>query len=152
MEQLSILFDCVRRSDAQEARLLCCDILPKVLAQLVPASDVINRVINEFISPGQPHQVLLAGVLFAVFKQAAKQDQVVMLQEWVLMALPNFIQRSPISHSVWCLTVFFISAAADNQWLQAMFPHLQQRYGLYQSEDKKLFCLAARHFYLELEV
>ena len=58
MEQLSILFDCVRRSDATEARLLCVDVLPKVLAELVPASDVINRVINEFISPGQPHQVI----------------------------------------------------------------------------------------------
>ena len=151
MEQLSILFDCVRRSDAQEAMLLCCDVLPKVLAELVPAADVINRVINEFISPGKPHQVLLAGVLSAIFKQAVAQDQITMLQEWVLMALPNFVNRSPISHSVWCLTVFFISAAANNTWLQAMFPHLQQRFGLYQSEDKKLFCLAAKHFYQELE-
>ena len=57
MEQLSILFDCVRRSDWIEATLFCVDILPRVLAELVPASDVINRVISEFISPGQPHQV-----------------------------------------------------------------------------------------------
>ena len=57
MEQLSILFDCVRRSDWSEATLFCVDILPRVLAELVPASDVINRVISEFISPGQPHQV-----------------------------------------------------------------------------------------------
>lgn len=96
-------------------------------------------------------QVLLSGVLFAVFNQAANQDQTSMLHEWVLMALPNFVQRSPISHSVWCLTVFFISGAATNRWLQAMFPHLQNRFGMYQSEDKKLFCLAARNFYQELE-
>ena len=151
MEQLSILFDAVRRSDVQQAKLLCCNVLPRVVAELVPASDLINRVINEFISPGQPHQVLLSGVLFDVFKNAILQDQVAMLQEWVLMALPNFVDRSPISHSVWYLTVFFMSAISKNRWLQATFPHLQQRFGLYQNEDKKLFCLAGKYFYNELE-
>ena len=55
MEQMSILFDCVRRSGVAEAKLLC-DILPRVLVDFFSASDVMNRVINEFISPGQPHQ------------------------------------------------------------------------------------------------
>ena len=150
MEQISILFDCVRRSDSRGAQLLCYDILPNILVDFFPVADVINRVINEFISPGQPHQVMLAWVLFAVFKHGAQQDQTKMLQEWVLMALPNFTKRSPISHSVWCLTVFFISAAANNNWLQSMFPHLQQRYGFYQNEEKKLFCVAAKHFYSSL--
>ena len=62
--------------------------------------------------------VLLAGVLFAVFQQAAGQDQMVMMQQWVLSSLPNFTKRSPVSHSMWCLTVFFFSAAADNCHLQ----------------------------------
>ena len=150
MERISIIFDCVRRSDSKVAELLCYDVLPNVLLDFFPAADVINRVINEFISPGQPHQVLLAWVLFAIFKHGAKQDQTSMLQEWVLMALPNFTKRSPISHSIWCLTVFFISAAANNVWLQAMFPYLQQRHGYYQNEDKKLFCVAAKYFYNNL--
>lgn len=149
MEQMSILFDCVRRSGLKEAKLLC-HILPKVLVDFFPASDVMNRVINEFISPGQPHQVLLAGVLFAVFQQAAVQDQTIMLQQWVLSSLPNFTKRSPVSHSMWCLTVFFIAASPDNPHLQAFFPHLQQRFGCYGHEDKRLFCLAARHFYVSL--
>ena len=149
MEQMSILFDCVRRSGAKEAQLLC-KILPKVLVDFFSASDVMNRVINEFISPGQPHQVLLSGVLFAVFQQAAAQDQLVMMQQWVLSSLPNFTKRSPVSHSMWCLTVFFISAAADNPYLQALFPYLQQRFGCYCHEDKRIFCLAARHFYFSL--
>ena len=151
MEQVSIIFDCVRRSDSTIAGLLCYDVLPSILLDFFPASDVINRVINEFISPGQPHQVLLAWVLFAVFKHGAQQDQTSMLQEWVLMALPNFTKRSPISHSIWCLTVFFISASATNLWLQSMFPYLQQRYGYYQNEDKKLFCVAAKYFYNNLD-
>lgn len=149
MEQMSILFDCVRRSGVNEAKLLC-DILPRVLADFFSAADVMNRVINEFISPGQPHQVLLAGILFSVFQQAASQDQMVMMQQWVLSSLPNFTKRSPVSHSMWCLTVFFVSAAADNPYLQAMFPYLQQRFGCYSHEDKRLFCLAARHFYFSL--
>ena len=56
MERMSILFDCVRRLGPEEASLLC-EILPKVLFDFFPAADVVNRVISEFISPGQPHQV-----------------------------------------------------------------------------------------------
>ena len=149
MEQMSILFDCVRRSGPNEAKLLC-KILPQVIVDFFPAADVINRVINEFISPGQPHQTLLAGVMFQVFGQAAAQDQTCMLTEWVLMALPNFTKRSPISHSVWCLSCFFLSAATSNPWLQNLFPLLQKRIGYYQHEDKKLFVLAARDFYNNL--
>ena len=62
MEQMSILFDCVRRSGPAQAELLA-EILPQVLIDFFPASDVVNRVISEFISPGQPHPALLAGVL-----------------------------------------------------------------------------------------
>ena len=79
---------------------------------------------------------------------------------------------------MWCLSVFFVSAATgtktfyfgtgtynlcgplrtklylylftDNPHLQAIFPYLQQRFGSYTHEDKRLFCLAARHFYYSL--
>jgi hypothetical protein len=74
----------------------------------------LNRFFSFFL-------VLLAGVLFAVFQQAAGQDQMVMMQQWVLSSLPNFTKRSPVSHSMWCLTVFFFSAAADNCHLQVKF-------------------------------
>ena len=87
---------------------------------------------------------------FSVFKQAAVQDQIIMMQQWVLSSLPNFTKRSPVSHSMWCLSVFFVSAATDNPCLQAIFPYLQQRFGSYTFEDKRLFCLAARHFYHSL--
>ena len=60
----------MRRSGPLEARLIC-DILPRVLVDFFPPADVVNRVVTEFMSPGQPHQVLLSGVLFSVFRQAA---------------------------------------------------------------------------------
>ena len=75
MEQMSILFDCVRRSGPSQAELLA-EILPQVLLDFFPASDVVNRVISEFISPGQPHPALLAGVLKTIFKAAALQVRV----------------------------------------------------------------------------
>eukprot|EP00088_Acartia_fossae_P017796 TRINITY_DN2019_c0_g1_i10.p1 TRINITY_DN2019_c0_g1~~TRINITY_DN2019_c0_g1_i10.p1 ORF type:complete len:245 (-),score=35.78 TRINITY_DN2019_c0_g1_i10:338-1072(-) len=170
MEQMSILFDCVRRAAPQEAELLA-EILPQVLIDFFPASDVVNRVISEFISPGQPHPALLAGVLRQIFRAAVDQDQQGMLTEWVLVSLPNFTRRSPISHSIWCLTCFFIAASA-NPCLQAMFPHLLYRGGsgtggggsrsnvqesvitredrrpaALSHDERRLFCLAAVDFY-----
>ena len=44
-----------------------------MLIDFFPASDVVNRVISEFISPGQPHPALLAGVLSQIFKAAVDQ-------------------------------------------------------------------------------
>ncbi|QQP53275.1 Huntingtinlike, partial [Caligus rogercresseyi] len=57
--------------------------------------NVINRVICEFIGPGQPHQPLLAGVMFKVFNEASREHSK-MLQDWVLSTLPTFTKRSPI--------------------------------------------------------
>ena len=45
----------------------------QVLTDFFPASDVVNRVISEFISPGQPHPALLAGVLKQIFAAAVAQ-------------------------------------------------------------------------------
>lgn len=150
MEQMSILFDCVRRAGPPQAELLA-DILPQVLIDFFPASDVVNRVISEFISPGQPHPSLLAGVLKQIFRAAVAQDQQNMLTEWVLVSLPNFTRRAQLSHSIWCLSCFFL-AASSNPWLQAMFPHLQHRQTRASTshEDKRLFCLAAADFYSSL--
>ena len=95
MEQMSILFDCIRRSGPGQAELLT-DILPGVLLDFFPASDIVNRVISEFISPGQPHPHLLAGVLKQIFQaQANSHDQYNMLTEWVLVSLPNFTTQAP---------------------------------------------------------
>ena len=69
-----------------------------------------------------------------------------------MVSLPNFTRRAPLSHSVWCLSCFFL-AASSNPWLQAMFPHLQHRQAspaVLSHEDKRLFCLAAADFYSSL--
>jgi hypothetical protein len=62
----------------------------------------------------------MSGVMFALFRQVADQGHLSMLQDWVLSALPNFTHRSPLSHSIWCLTVFFVCAATTNPYLQVL--------------------------------
>ena len=47
-----------------------------MLLDFFPASDVVNRVITEFISPGQPHPALLAGVLRQIFQADSPIDKV----------------------------------------------------------------------------
>ena len=75
-----------------------------------------------------------------------------MLRDWVLMALPSLARRQPTAHSAWCLSCFFVSAAAHAPWLQALFPQLQRRFGWFvEPEDRRLFCLAAREFYRGLD-
>ena len=58
-----------------------------------------------------------------------------MLTEWVLVSLPNFTRRAPLSHSIWCLTCFFIAASTN--------PHLQVLY--HNSQNwmtwNQIFCL-----------
>lgn len=44
-----------------------------------------------------------------------------MLTEWVLVSLPNFTRRAPLSYSLWCLSCFFL-AASPNPWLQVTDP------------------------------
>ena len=43
-----------------------------------------------------------------------------MLTEWVLVSLPNFTRRAPLSYSLWCLSCFFL-AASPNPWLQVNY-------------------------------
>ena len=45
-----------------------------------------------------------------------------MLTEWVLVSLPNFTRRAPLSYSLWCLSCFFL-AASPNPWLQVSYQH-----------------------------
>ena len=45
-----------------------------------------------------------------------------MLTEWVLVSLPNFTWRAPLSYSLWCLSCFFL-AASPNPWLQVNYQH-----------------------------
>lgn len=84
-----------------------------------------------------------------MFEKACEQNQLTLLQDWVVCSLPNFTQSLPVSMATWCLTCFFISAST-NHWLRSIFPYVQSRIGRYEYEDKRMLCISATDFYRHL--
>lgn len=148
IERTSAIFDKIRRGHFMEVELLCT-VLSGVLGDFFPPSEILTKVIGEFLSPQQPHPRLLSAVVFKVCERACTCAQMELLQDWVVFSLPNFIQSLPVTMSTWCLSCFFISTST-NHWLRALFPYVQSRIGKYEYEDKKILCIAASDFYHKL--
>ncbi|XP_015913152.2 huntingtin [Parasteatoda tepidariorum] len=149
MERVTTLFDRVKKAYPFEADIIC-EILPSFLMEFFPVQEVLNKIITEFLSSQQPHSQIMAKVIFEVFQYLHKQSQEEIVHEWVLLSLSNFMQRSPLSIAVWSLSCFLISATA-NHWFQALFPHVQNRMGKMEEEDKILFCIAGVNFRNQLQ-
>ncbi|XP_076626175.1 huntingtin [Colletes latitarsis] len=148
IERTSAIFDKIRKGHSMEVELLCT-VLSAVLGDFFPPSEILTKVIGEFLSPQQPHPRLLSAVVFKVCERACTCAQMELLQDWVVFSLPNFIQSLPVTMSTWCLSCFFISTST-NHWLRALFPYVQSRIGKYEYEDKKILCIAASDFYQKL--
>ncbi|XP_076644519.1 huntingtin [Halictus rubicundus] len=148
IERTSAIFDKIRKGHTMEVELLCA-VLSAVLGDFFPPSEILTKVIGEFLSPQQPHPRLLSAVVFKVCERACTCAQMELLQDWVVFSLPNFIQSLPVTMSTWCLSCFFISSST-NRWLRAIFPYVQSRIGKYEYEDKKILCIAASDFYHKL--
>ncbi|XP_014488672.1 PREDICTED: huntingtin isoform X2 [Dinoponera quadriceps] len=148
IERTSAIFDKIRKGHPMEVEVLCT-VLSGILGDFFPPSEILTKVIGEFLSPQQPHQRLLSAVVFKVCEKACTCTEMELLQDWVVFSLPNFIQSLPMAMSTWCLSCFFISAST-NHWLRALFPYVQSRIGKYEYEDKKMLCIAASDFYNKL--
>ncbi|XP_039275419.1 huntingtin isoform X2 [Nilaparvata lugens] len=120
IEKTSTLFNRIKRAYPVEAECVCT-VLPFLLGDFFPAAKILSKVIGEFLAPTQPHPRLLAPVVFKVFDQACSEDQLPLLQAWVVMSLGNFTQCLPMPMATWCLSCFFISAST-NPWLRALYP------------------------------
>uniref|UniRef100_A0AAR5QD03 Huntingtin n=1 Tax=Dendroctonus ponderosae TaxID=77166 RepID=A0AAR5QD03_DENPD len=147
IEKISAIFECIKKSHVSEVEVLS-SILPLILRDFFSPSDILTKVIGEFLSPQQPHPKLMSGVVFKVFDSAIQLNQLPLLQDWVVFSLSNFT-KSFSNMATWCLTCFFISAS-PNKWLKAYFPYVQNRVGRYDYEDKKIFCIAGADFYKHL--
>lgn len=64
MEKINVLFEKLRKCYPREAEVVG-DVLSYVLMDF-SASDVLTKVILEFLSPHHPHQRILAGLIFKV--------------------------------------------------------------------------------------
>ncbi|GFS47262.1 huntingtin [Trichonephila inaurata madagascariensis] len=144
MERVTTLFDRIKKAYPFEAEIVC-EILPGFLMEFFPVQEILNKIITEFLSSQQPHPQLMAKVIFEVFQYLHKQSQEEVIHEWVLLSLSNFMQRSPLSMAIWSLSCFFVSAT-KNYWFQALFPHIQNRMGKMEEQDRVLFCIAGVNF------
>ncbi|KAA0188049.1 hypothetical protein HAZT_HAZT001722 [Hyalella azteca] len=154
-ERLAGVFERIKTGYLHEARLLA-SLLPLCLLDLLPPSQVLNKVIMEFISPHQPHPHLLAITLFQVFEACMEESGEALVQEWVLMSLGNFTRRQPACLAVWFITCFLVAASRDTR-LRSLFPNVLawpaqiQRVGLYaggglmvQSGDQEIPVTSSR--------
>ncbi|XP_063978909.1 huntingtin isoform X2 [Diachasmimorpha longicaudata] len=149
IERTSAIFDRIKKGQNMEVRIFCA-VLSEILGDFFPPFETLTKVIGEFLSPQQPHQRLVSGVVFKVCERVTgTEDQLTLLQDWVVFSLSTFIQSLPLVTSTWCLSCFFVSAST-NKWLRALFPHVQSRMGKYEYEDKKILCVAAADFYKKL--
>jgi huntingtin len=148
IEKISAIFEHIKRGYVFEIEILCF-VLPDILNDFFSPSDILTKVIGEFLSPQQPHPKLLSRVVFRVFERAIEEKQLPLLQDWVVFSLSNFTQSLSVGMATWCLTCFFISASS-NEWLRSFFPYVQTRVGRYEYEDRKMLCIAGSDFYKNL--
>lgn len=65
IERTSAIFDKIRKGHSMEVELLCT-VLSGVLGDFFPPSEILTKVIGEFLSPQQHHPRLLSAVVFKV--------------------------------------------------------------------------------------
>ena len=65
LEKLTVFFDRIRVGYPHEAKVIA-GVLGSCLLDVLPASQILNKVITEYISSHQPHPHLLASTLFQV--------------------------------------------------------------------------------------
>ncbi|XP_037081654.1 huntingtin-like [Pollicipes pollicipes] len=154
LEKYSVVFTKMKSSPAFLSTVLCGTTTSGLL-RLCPPSELMNRVIGEFISPHQSHAPALADTVFQVFEACVSQSQEALLRDWVLFSLPNFATVRPAARATWRLACF-LAGASRRPWLRAAFPLLQRcgdEVDLPGSECPHLaavFLVAARDFYSQL--
>lgn len=65
IEKISAIFDHIKKGLPVEVETLCF-VLPDILNDFFPPSDILTKVIGEFLSPQQPHPKFLSRVVFQV--------------------------------------------------------------------------------------
>ncbi|KAK7570771.1 hypothetical protein V9T40_010138 [Parthenolecanium corni] len=147
MEKISFFFKRIQIGTQSEVRFICT-LLPQILIDLFPSSEILNKVILEFLSPSQRYPELMAQIVFKIFQHMIIQSELPLIQDWVLSLLNNS-RNYPTEKAVFYFTCFFISACA-NPWLVAFFPMISLRHTEVKYDDKQLLYFSALQFYSQL--
>jgi hypothetical protein len=132
-------------STAKEASIYA-SILPRILADFLPPNDLLNKLITEFLNSSQhPYPEAIAYILFLCFDLLQEKGLQLQIQEWCLLSLSNFLQRTTIQESIW-LTSCLLVSATRNLWLKSTFPFLLNRYCAYETVDRAIFYMSVIEF------
>jgi hypothetical protein len=132
-------------STAKEASIYA-SLLPKILCDFLPPHDLLNKLITEFLNSSQhPYPEAVAFVLYKCFDLLQEKGLQSQIQEWCLLSLTNFLQRTSIYESIWLSSCLLVSATR-NSWLKSTFPFLLNRYCSFETIDRAIFYMSVIEF------
>lgn len=153
MEKIDVLFNKIKMSGPSVARVYGM-VLAHVIRDLIPAKDVLTKVIKEMIKSTQPHIDLMVHILHQVFRSSIDAAYLPLLQDWLVCSLNNFLVLHE-QKTVWFLTVIFISATLNVNLLK-IFPQIAAFSQFDTSDEKDIrlqreyFAIATVDFYVRL--
>jgi len=146
LEIATTFLDKMKSSQTVKEASLYASILPKLLCDFLPPHDLLNKVITEFLNSSQhPYPEAVAFVLYKCFDLLQEKGLQPQIDEWCLLSLSNFLQRSNIHESIWLTSCLLISSRR-NCWLKSTFPFLLNRYCSLDSIDRTIFFMAVVDF------
>jgi hypothetical protein len=146
LEVATSFLDKMKSSATAKEASVYASILPKILCDFLPPNDLLNKLITEFLNSSQhPYPEAVAYVLYKCFDLLQEKGLQAQIQEWCLLSLSNFLQRTNIYESIW-LTSCLLVSATRNLWLKSTFPFLLNRHCLYETLDKAIFYMSVIEF------
>jgi hypothetical protein len=146
LEVATTFLDKMKSSQTTREASLYASILPKLLCDFLPPHDLLNKMITEFLNSSQhPYPEAVAYVLYKCFDLLQEKGLQPQIDEWCLLSLSNFLQRSNINESIWLTSCLLISSS-KNVWLKSTFPFLLNRYCSLDSIDRSVFFMAVVEF------
>lgn len=164
-EKIEILFTRIRTATIDEA-VIYGKVLGQILKDLLPPNEILTKVIKELLIMNQSNCVCIATIIHQVrkqlkffnicfyfyfrqvFRSAIDSSYLVLLQEWLICSLQNFLSYPNNKKSIWFLSLIFLSSTL-NQNLLKLFPILLDE-NLDNTELHRIFLVSARDFYQQL--
>lgn len=165
-EKIEVLFTRIRTATFDEAEIYG-KVLGQILKDLLPPNEVLTKIIKELLIMNQSNCVCIAAIIhqvrvlkfngfesfltflfFKVFRSAIDSSYLVLLQEFMICSLPNFLAFPNNKKSIWFLSIIFLSSTL-NQNLLKLFPILLDE-NLDNYELNRIFLVSAKDFYGKL--
>ena len=146
LEVATNFLDRMKSSPTAREASIYASLLPKILCDFLPPHDLLNKLITEFLNSSQhPYPEAIAFILFKCFDLLQEKGLQSQIQEWCLLSLTSFLQRTSIYESIWLSSCLLVSAT-QNQWLKATFPLLLNRYCSFETMDRAIFYMSVIEF------